>query len=55
MANSNFTSIPELQARMIKHVKKLKIVMQPFNLTRLNMYSPYPVWQNNESSYSFRT
>lgn len=29
--------------------------MQPFNLTRLNMFSPYPVWQNNNASYAFRT
>lgn len=29
--------------------------MQPFNLTRLNMFSPYPVWQNNNESYTFRT
>ena len=29
--------------------------MQPFNLTRLNMFSPYPVWQNSSDSYKFRT
>ena len=29
--------------------------MQPFNLTRLYMFSPYPVWQNSSYSYKFRT
>ncbi len=38
-----------------KYVKKQKIIMQPFNLTRLNMFSPYPVWQNSNESYAFRT
>ena len=29
--------------------------MQQFNLSRLNIFSPYSVWQNSNDSYKFKT